>query len=154
MSRTLSSSAAFEVLITTIINHLYCDGKLNFIDVAKISQFAENNYFGKPCGLMDQMACASGGLVAIDFMLPESPDVSPLLFDVSNFGYSLVIVATGGNHSDLNDDYAAVPGEMKKIAEYFGKNTLRDLSISTFCRDRSAIICFRQGNFTRNTLFQ
>lgn len=127
----LSSSAAFEVLIGEIINQIYCEGKLNSIEIAKIAQYAENNYFGKPCGLMDQTACAVGGLVYIDFMIPDSPEVSSLDFDLSKFGYSLAIVATGGNHADLNDDYAAVPAEMKEIAKYFGEDTLRDVAPSS-----------------------
>ena len=124
----LSSSAAFEVMIGNIENHLANGGKIGNPEIAKISQFAENVYFGKPCGLMDQMACAVGGFVAIDFEDPQNPVIESLDFDLSGHGYSLCIVNTGGNHADLNEDYASVPAEMKKIAAYYGKDALRGLT--------------------------
>lgn len=124
----LSSSAAFENMIGTILNHYYNDGRISSVDIAKISQFAENQFFGKPCGLMDQVACAVGGIVAIDFKDTSNPAVEPINVDISGAGYNLCIVNTGGNHADLTDDYASVPAEMKAVAGFFGKNELRELS--------------------------
>ena len=124
----LSSSAAFEVTIANILNHFYNDGKISAEEIAKISQYSENEYFGKPCGLMDQMACAVGGFVYIDFNDPEKPTVKPISFSLDEAGYKLCIVNTRGKHSDLNADYAAVPEEMKKVASYFGKDVLRGIT--------------------------
>ena len=123
----ISSSAAFEDMIGTILNYFYNDGKVDFITLSKISQYAENVFFGKPCGLMDQIACAAGGFVTIDFEDTKNPIVKRLDFDLSAAGYSLCIVNTGGNHANLNDDYASIPGEMKKVAAAFGKEFLRGL---------------------------
>jgi galactokinase len=125
----LSSSAAVEVLFGTIFNAFYNGGSIRVEEIAKVGQYAENEYFGKPCGLMDQMACAVGGVVAIDFRDPEAPEVKKLAFDFNAHGYDLVIVDTGGDHLDLTDDYAGVPAEMKAIARFFGKDTLRDLQV-------------------------
>lgn len=124
----LSSSAAFENLVGTILNHLYNDGKIDPVTIAKLSQKAENLYFGKPCGLMDQVACAMGGIVAIDFEDPATPIIEKIPFDFSAEGYKLCIVNTGGNHADLTADYAAVPAEMKAVARVFGKETLREVA--------------------------
>ena len=124
----LSSSAAFEVMIGNILNHLYNDSTIDNPEIAKISQYAENVFFGKPCGLMDQMACAVGGFVFIDFEEPENPIVDPIGFSLTDNGYSLCIVNTGGNHADLNDDYASVPLEMKAVASKLGKTVLRGAS--------------------------
>jgi len=124
----ISSSAAFEVMIGNILNYLYNDGKIANENIAKYSQWAENVYFGKPCGLMDQMACAVGGFVFIDFADPKNPIVDPIAFSLTDAGYSLCIVNTGGNHADLNDDYASVPYEMKAVAKVFGKDALRGLT--------------------------
>jgi galactokinase len=124
----LSSSAAFEVMVGTILNHLYNGGAVSPIDVARYAQWSENVYFGKPCGLMDQMACAVGGFVEIDFEDPAKPIVEKISFDLTGMGYDLCIVNTGGNHADLNDDYASIPGEMKKVASLFGKDVLRGLT--------------------------
>ena len=121
----ISSSAAFEVMIGNILNYLYCDGEVDNQEIAKLSQFAENEYFGKPCGLMDQMACAVGGFVFIDLADPTLPAVEPIDFSLNERGYSLCIVNTGGNHADLNEDYASVPAEMKAVASALGKNALR-----------------------------
>ena len=121
----ISSSAAFEVMIGNIFNHLYNDGNVDNKEIAKLSQFAENVYFGKPCGLMDQMACAVGGFVFIDFGDSKNPIVEPISFSLTEKGYSLCIVNTGGNHADLNDDYASVPYEMKSVAAELGKEVLR-----------------------------
>lgn len=122
----LSSSAAFEDMIGNILNHLYNGGKVSNVEIAKLAQFSENVFFGKPCGLMDQVACAVGGIVAIDFCDTSSPVIEKIDFDLSAEGYRLCIVNTGGNHADLTDDYAAVPREMKAVASYFGKTVLRE----------------------------
>ena len=124
----ISSSAAFEVMIGNILNYLYNDGKVSNVEIAKLSQYSENVYFGKPCGLMDQVACAVGGFVYIDFESPKNPIVDPINFSLTDAGYSLAIVNTGGNHADLNDDYASVPTEMKNVAAELGQDALRGLS--------------------------
>ena len=123
----LSSSAAFENMIGTIENHLYNDGKIDNVEIAKISQYAENQFFGKPCGLMDQVACAVGGIVAIDFCDVNYPVIEPISIDISAAGYNLCIVNTGGTHADLTDDYAAIPAEMKAVAAALGGSALRDI---------------------------
>ena len=124
----LSSSAAFEDMIGNIENHLYNDGEIGYIEISQISQYAENKHFGKPCGLMDQIACACGGFVHIDFADPENPVCEKIDLDLASHGYSLCVVNTGGSHADLTDDYASVPAEMKKVASYFGKEVLRELT--------------------------
>ena len=124
----ISSSAAFEVQICNVINHFYNGGKVDAPELAKISQYAENVFFGKPCGLMDQTACAVGGFVAIDFADPTKPVIEKLEFDLGKAGYCLCIVNTGGNHADLNEDYASVPAEMKSVAALLGQETLRGLT--------------------------
>ena len=124
----LSSSAAFEVMIGNIMSHLYNGGSIANAELAKIAQFAENEYFGKPCGLMDQMACAVGGFVYIDFENPREPVIEPIAFSLSDAGFVLCILNTGGNHADLNEDYASVPAEMKRVANYFGKDVLRGIT--------------------------
>ena len=128
----ISSSAAFEDMIGNILNHIYNEGAIDNVEIAKIAQYAENVFFGKPCGLMDQVACAVGGIVAIDFADPKSPIINKLDVDISGAGYNLCITNTGGNHADLTDDYASVPLEMKSIAAYFGKTVLRDLEEESF----------------------
>ena len=122
----LSSSAAFEDMIGTIESHLYNNGEVDNVEISKLAQWAENNFFGKPCGLMDQVACAVGGIVAIDFADTKNPVITPINFDITAAGYNLCIVNTGGNHADLTDDYASVPAEMKAIAAHFGKEVLRE----------------------------
>ena len=123
----VSSSAAFEDMIGNILNHLYNNGEVDNVEIAKLAQFAENKFFGKPCGLMDQVACAVGGIVAIDFNDPSAPIIEKIDFDITAAGYHLCIVNTGGNHADLTDDYASVPAEMKSVASFFGKGFLRDV---------------------------
>ena len=124
----LSSSAAFEDMIGTILSHLYNGGEIDNVLIAKLSQYAENEFFGKPCGLMDQVACAAGGIVSIDFRDPAAPVIEKLDFDITKAGYNLCIVNTGGNHADLTGDYASVPTEMKSVAAFFGKKVLRELT--------------------------
>ena len=131
----LSSSAAFEVMVGNILNHLYNGGNIDNQQIAKYAQYSENVYFGKPCGLMDQMACAVGGFVYIDFEDNYKPVVESIEFSLSGAGYSLCIVNTGGNHANLNDDYASVPAEMKAVATHFGQKTLRGLTEDDILRE-------------------
>lgn len=128
----LSSSAAFEVLVGTIINDLYCGGKESALKIAQIGQYAENYYFGKPCGLMDQAASSVGGFITIDFGNLENPKVEKIDFDFASCGYALCIIDTAGNHADLTPDYAAIPAEMKEIAQFFGKEVLSEVPESEF----------------------
>lgn len=127
----LSSSAAFEVLIGNILKGLF-KNDINAIDIAKISQKAENNYFGKPCGLLDQMASSLGGFTAIDFKNLHNPIVEKIDFNLKSYGYSLCIVNTGGNHANLTDDYAAITNECKQISEFFNKDYLREVAEEDF----------------------
>ena len=127
----LSSSASIEVLIGKIFARLYNEGnEPSAVEIAKIGQYAENVYFGKPCGLMDQTACAVGGVISIDFRDTQNPVVEQVQLDLAKLGYCLAVVDTGGNHADLTDDYASVPREMKAVAAEFGKEVLRDVSMS------------------------
>ena len=128
MGAGMSSSAAFESLIGTILSGLYNDMKVSSVDVAKIGQYAENVYFGKPCGLMDQMACAVGGLIYIDFFDKANPVIKQVPVDFEAHQYSLCIVDTKGNHADLTPEYAAIPAEMKSVAAFFGKKVLREIT--------------------------
>ena len=128
----LSSSAAFEVLVGTVMNYLYNDGKVSAVEVAQIAQYAENVFFDKPCGLMDQMACSVGGFVKIDFKDTENPVIEPVEFDFASCGHSLVITDTRANHADLTDEYAAIRQEMEAAAAVFGKSALRDVEESEF----------------------
>jgi galactokinase len=125
----LSSSASFEVLIGAILSQLFNQGKVDPIQNAIIGQYAENNYFGKPCGLMDQTACAMGGLITIDFKDPSNPVVKKVNFDFVATGFALVITDTGGNHADLNDEYASLPTDMKAVAAELGAKVLRQVRI-------------------------
>jgi galactokinase len=124
----LSSSAAYEVLISVITNTLFNQGKIGNVQLAQISQYAENQYFGKPCGLMDQTTCAVGGFVTIDFKDFKQPQVKKVDYDFSASGYSLVIVDTAGDHADLNDEYEALEHEMKSVARALGGQVLREFS--------------------------
>ena len=145
----LSSSAAFEVMVGNILNYFYNDGKVENTEIAKMAQYSENAFFGKPCGLMDQMACAVGGFVYIDFADTKNPVIEKIPFDLSGQGYALCIINTGGNHADLNEDYASVPQEMKSVAKFFGKDYLRQItkedvlasveSLRTVCGDRAIL---------------
>ena len=128
----LSSSAAFEVLVGTIINDLFCDGTFTPIEIAQIAQYAENVYFGKPCGLMDQMASSVGGLVFIDFANPAEPVVEQIDFDFADTNHALCIIDSGADHADLTDEYGAIPGELAQICRWFGKKTLRQVPQKDF----------------------
>lgn len=135
----LSSSAAFEVLIGTILNYLYNDGKISPVEIAQIAQYAENEFFGKPCGLMDQMACSVGSFVKIDFADPQKPVIEPVAFDFSSCRHSLCIVDTRASHADLTDEYAAIRREMEAVAAFFGKNCLREVSKDEVTRHIAAL---------------
>ena len=125
----LSSSASFEVLIGAILSQLFNNGNVDPIQNAIIGQYSENNYFGKPCGLMDQTACAMGGLITIDFKDPSRPVVKKVNFDFVATGFSLVITDTGGNHADLNEEYASLPSDMKAVAAELGAKVLRQVTL-------------------------
>ena len=135
----LSSSAAYEVLIGTIFNHFFCGGGLDAVTIAKAGQYAENVYFGKPCGLMDQMGSAVGGAVAIDFADPADPAVARVDYDFASSGHVLCIVDTGSCHADLTDDYADIPREMGAVAAHFGKGFLREVPEADFRRELKAL---------------
>lgn len=135
----ISSSAAFEVAIGTILNHLYNEGNIDAPTIAKVGQYAENRYFNKPCGLMDQMASSVGGFVFIDFFHQENPEVEKITFDFSHSGYTLCIVDTGGSHEDLSNEYGLFPLEMKKVATYFGKEVLSEVDPNRFFESISVL---------------
>ena len=128
----LSSSAAFETIIGTIVSGLYNDMQISMVEIAQIGQYSENVYFGKPSGLMDQTACAVGGLIHIDFKDPKAPVVEKVDVDFENHACSLCIVDTKGSHQDLTPDYEQIPADMKAIATYFGKEVLRDVDEKEF----------------------
>ena len=154
----LSSSAAFEVLVGTIVNHLFFDGKATQPEVAIIGQYAENVFFGKPCGLMDQTASAVGGLVTIDFFEKDNPQIRGVDFDFSACGHALCIIDSQASHADLTDEYAAVPGEIRAVAAAMGKEVLTQIDEKDFyaqlprlrkaCGDRAVMRCihFYQEN--------
>ena len=154
----LSSSAAYEVLIGTIVNGLFFDGKATQPEIAMIGQYAENVFFGKPCGLMDQTASAVGNLVTIDFFDKDHPDIRPVDFDFAATGHALCIIDSGADHADLTDEYAAVPGEIKAVAAHMGKEVLTQIDEDDFyanipalrkaCGDRAVMRCihFYQEN--------
>jgi len=135
----LSSSASIEVLIGTIFNYLYNDGKILPEEIAKIGQFAENEFFKKPCGLMDQVACAVGGIVSIDFKDKNNPKIEKINFDFSCHGYSLLVVHTGGSHINLTEDYSAIPNEMREVARALGKEICREVDINYFMQNINKI---------------
>lgn len=145
----LSSSAAYETLVGNIFNHFCCGDKLDAVEIAKIGQYAENIYFGKPCGLMDQMGSSVGGAVAIDFADPANPVVEPVDYDFGESGHALCIVDTGSCHADLTDDYAEITCEMGAVAAHFGKQCLRAVpsadfraalpALRTACGDRAVL---------------
>ena len=133
----LSSSAAFEVLVGTIQNHLYNSGKISALEIAKIGQYAENAYFGKPCGLLDQATSSIGGVVHIDFNEPSAPVVEKL--DMPRWGFDICIVNTGGSHAGLTSEYADIPREMREVAAYFGCEALREVDREKFTAEMSTI---------------
>ena len=155
----LSSSAAYEVLIGTIINHLFFEGKVSQPEIAQIGQYAENVFFGKPCGLMDQTASAVGGLVTIDFADKEKPDIRPVKFDFASCGHALCIIDSRADHADLTDEYAAVPGELKAVCAHFGKEVTTEIDEAEFyaaipalrvkCGDRAVMRAIHEYNENR-----
>ena len=128
----LSSSAALEVLLGNIFNSLFHDGKCTPVQLAQIGQYAENVYFGKPSGLLDQMGSSVGGMVTIDFQDNDHPVVEKIDFDFASAGHALCIIDSGADHADLTDEYAAVPGELKKVCAHFGKSVLREVPEADF----------------------
>ena len=154
----LSSSAAYEVLIGTITNHLFFDARVTQAEVAQIGQYAENVFFGKPCGLMDQTASAVGNLVTIDFFDKDHPVIEPVDFDFASCGHALCIIDSGADHADLTDEYAAITLELKAVCTYFGKEVLTQIDEQAFyaaipelrkqCGDRAVMrgIHFYQEN--------
>ena len=155
----LSSSAAFEVLIGTIINHLFFAGRVSQAEVAQIGQYAENVFFGKPCGLMDQTASAVGGLVTIDFADKAHPDIRPVHFDFSTTGHALCIIDSRADHADLTDEYAAIPGELKEICDCLGREVTTEIPEEEFyaaipklretCGDRAVMRAMHEYNENR-----
>lgn len=135
----ISSSAAYEVLVGTVINALYCENKLTPVEIAQIGQYAENVYFGKMSGLMDQTASSVGGVVAIDFRDNANPVVRKLDFDFTKAGYALCIIDSGADHADLSDEYSAIPMEMRQVAAHFGKEVLREVALVDFLTDMAAV---------------
>ncbi|MEG2073790.1 MAG: galactokinase family protein [Angelakisella sp.] len=131
----LSSSAAYEVMVGTILSKLYNEGKVSPVEIAQIGQYAENKYFGKPCGLMDQTASSVGGFVAIDFKDPKEPIVKQVKCDLAALGYTICIVNAGGSHANLTSEYAAIPAEMCSVAKLFGKSVLREVDYDEFMRE-------------------
>ncbi len=155
----LSSSAAYEVLIGTIINHLFFDGRVSQPEIAQIGQYAENVFFGKPCGLMDQTASAVGGLVTIDFADKDHPVIRPVDFDFSTTGHALCIIDSRADHADLTDEYAAVTRELKTVSEFFGKEVITEIPEEDFyaalpelrkvCTDRAIMRTIHEYNENR-----
>ena len=154
----LSSSAAFEVLIGTVINHLFFGSRVSQPEIAQIGQYAENVFFGKPCGLMDQMASSVGNLVTIDFFRKDAPVIRQVDFDFSACGHALCIIDSRASHADLTDEYAAIPQEIGKVCAHFGKEVLSQIPEEAFyaalpalraeCGDRAVLRCvhFYQDN--------
>ena len=155
----LSSSAAYEVLIGTIVNHLFFGGKVSQPEIAMIGQYAENVFFGKPCGLMDQTASAVGGLVTIDFADKEHPDIRPVKFDFASCGHALCIIDSRADHADLTDEYAAIPNELKALCAHFGKEVTTEIDEAEFyaaipvlrekCGDRAVMRAIHEYNENR-----
>ena len=160
----LSSSAAYEVLIGTIINHLFFDAKVSQPEIAQIGQYAENVFFGKPCGLMDQTASAVGGLVTIDFADKDHPDIRPVNFDFTSSGHALCIIDSRADHADLTDEYAAVTLELKSVCKYFGKEVTTEIPEEEFyaaipelrkiCTDRAIMRAIHEYNENRRVPLQ
>lgn len=160
----LSSSAAFEVLVANILNNLFANGEVSPIDIAKIGQFAEREYFGKPCGLLDQMASSLGGFTYADFHNPDDPVTESIDLDIKSFGYTLCVVDTGGNHANLTQDYADITLECKAISNALGVDFLRDADVDEFyskiselrksCGDRAVLRAFHFVNEQQRVLEQ
>lgn len=155
----LSSSAAYEVLLGTIINHLFFDGRVSQPEIAKIGQYAENVFFGKPCGLMDQMASAVGNLITIDFFRKDDPEIRSVQFDFSTTGHALCVIDSRADHADLTDEYAAITRELKDLCAYFEKEVTTELDEEAFhaaipalrqrCGDRAVLRAIHEFNENR-----
>lgn len=160
----LSSSAAFEVLVGNIVNGLFFENKAEAIEIAKIGQYAEREYFGKPCGLLDQMASSLGGFTYADFAYPTNPITEKIDLDINSFGYTLCVVDTGGNHADLTDDYASITVECREVSNLLGVDFLRDADVEKFyenmgtirrdCGDRAVLRAFHFFNEHERVLKQ
>ena len=160
----LSSSAAYEVLIGTIINHMFFDAKVSQPEIAQIGQYAENAFFGKPCGLMDQTASAVGGLVTIDFADKNHPDIRPVNVDFGAYGHALCIIDSRADHADLTDEYAAVTQELKAVCAHFGKEVITEIDEADFyvaipalretCGDRAVMRGIHEYNENRRVVKQ
>ena len=160
----LSSSAAYEVLIGTIINHMFFGGKVSQPEIAQIGQYAENVFFGKPCGLMDQTASAVGGLVTIDFADKDHPDIRPVNVDFGAYGHALCIIDSRADHADLTDEYAAVTQELKAVCAHFGKEVITEIDEADFyaaipalretCGDRAVMRGIHEYNENRRVVKQ
>ncbi len=135
----LSSSAAFEVLVGVIFSHIYNEGKVSPVEIAQIAQYAENVFFDKPCGLMDQMASSVGNIITIDFADTANPVIEKIDFDFAASGHALCIVDVGGDHADLTYEYAAVPGEMKAVAASLGVDYLRETTMDAVLTNMAAL---------------
>lgn len=135
----LSSSAAFEVLVGTVLNHLYNNGNVGNVEIAKMAQYAENVHFGKPCGLMDQTASAVGGIITIDFADIKNPLIKKVDFNFADTGYNLCIVDTGGDHADLTHEYASITVDMKAVSKSLGVNYLRETNMDTLLKNLSLL---------------
>lgn len=151
-SAGVSSSASYEMLICSILNELFNGGRIDVVAYAHMGKFAENVYWKKASGLMDQMACAVGGLIALDFNNPAKPEVKKLAFDFAKTGYSMIMVQTGKGHADLSEEYSSIPNEMKRVARFFGKETLSECKeealienlkeVRAACGDRAVMRAF------------
>ncbi len=160
----LSSSASVEVLIGTVLSELYNNGKVGYVEVSQIGQFAENKYFGKACGLMDQVACSAGGVVGIDFKNPEAPVIKPISYSFAAKGYSLMVTAVGSSHADLSDEYSAIPKEMRCVAGMLGNDVCRSITMEQLsdnirgiresCGDRAVLRAFHFINENKRTVAQ
>ena len=160
----LSSSAAYEVLIGTIINHMFFEAKVSQPEIAQIGQYAENVFFGKPCGLMDQTASAVGGLVTIDFADKDHPDIRPVNVDFGAYGHALCIIDSRADHADLTDEYAAVTQELKAVCAHFGKDVITEIDEADFyaaipalretCGDRAVMRGIHEYNENRRVAKQ
>ena len=160
----LSSSAAFEVLVGTIINHLFFDGRVSQPEIAMIGQYAENVFFGKPCGLMDQTASAVGGMVTIDFAKKDAPDIQPVDFDFAACGHALCIIDSGADHADLTDEYTAITREYRALCDHFGAEVLTQVPEADFyaqipvlrekCGDRAVMRGIHQYEENKRVVLQ
>jgi galactokinase len=160
----LSSSASVEVLIGTALSELFNEGRVGFVEVAQIGQFAENRYFGKACGLMDQVACAEGGVVGIDFRDPSKPVIKPVKYSFDAKGWELMVTAVGSSHANLSDEYSAMPKEMRCVAGQLGKEVCREITMEELksnvpglrknCGDRAVLRAFHFLNENQRAVAQ